>query len=271
MFNNWIKEKDLFDESGYRSKFLGAKYHGVDIGHYSQIVWAKNDKVGCGFTYCENYSAKYLLVCKYATGNIKNHQVYAISSDSNSDHKNDSDQKKNDVDHLHEEKTTQAITNQKITTTTQNMITTTPKITTTIQKITTTTQKTTTIEQNKATPEPKPSSQENKDESTRSVPTNNVEKQNPTVNSSVVLGNNTVTNDGDKKTENSVQVETKDSETVNNINENYEKDGIIDEVGPSVVFSDTATSGSIGLHKNSNFMKITNILLLINFVFVFFI
>ncbi|ORY54623.1 PR-1-like protein [Neocallimastix californiae] len=69
MFNNWMEEKSGFNSSGYRSKFKDISYNGEDIGHYSQIVWADNTEVGCGMTDCPNYSARYLLVCRYKTGN----------------------------------------------------------------------------------------------------------------------------------------------------------------------------------------------------------
>ncbi|KAL6618587.1 PR-1-like protein [Neocallimastix sp. 'constans'] len=70
MFNNWMEEKSGFNSSGYRSKFKDISYNGEDIGHYSQIVWADNTEVGCGMTDCPNYSARYLLVCRYKTGNV---------------------------------------------------------------------------------------------------------------------------------------------------------------------------------------------------------
>jgi len=77
MFNLWMTEKEAFDESGYRAKFLSGSYNGNVVGHYSQIVWASNTKLGCGLSYCEDYKYKYLLVCRYKTGNILNRQVYA--------------------------------------------------------------------------------------------------------------------------------------------------------------------------------------------------
>eukprot|EP00833_Pecoramyces_ruminatium_P007069 jgi/Orpsp1_1/1181101/evm.model.c7180000075846.1 len=77
MFNQWMSEKEAFDQSGYRANFKSGSYNGSVVGHYSQIVWASNSKVGCGLTYCENYKYKYLLVCRYETGNILKRQVYA--------------------------------------------------------------------------------------------------------------------------------------------------------------------------------------------------
>ena len=86
MFNQWMAEKEAFDESGYRAKLMGVSYNGKVVGHYSQIVWATNTKVGCGLTYCEDYTYKNILVCRYQTGNILYQQVYGepISSSSSS-------------------------------------------------------------------------------------------------------------------------------------------------------------------------------------------
>eukprot|EP00833_Pecoramyces_ruminatium_P011887 jgi/Orpsp1_1/1185919/evm.model.c7180000096018.2 len=75
LFNLWMSEKDAFDKSGYRSKFLSGSYNGDVVGHYSQIVWASNSKLGCGYTQCQNLGM-YLLVCRYETGNIINYEVY---------------------------------------------------------------------------------------------------------------------------------------------------------------------------------------------------
>ncbi|ORX55948.1 hypothetical protein BCR36DRAFT_581109 [Piromyces finnis] len=80
MFNQWMNEKAAFDESGYRAKFLDVSYNGKVVGHYSQIVWAKNSKLGCGLSYCEKLSYKNLLVCRYETGNYLNQQVYEESN-----------------------------------------------------------------------------------------------------------------------------------------------------------------------------------------------
>ncbi|KAL6625455.1 PR-1-like protein [Neocallimastix sp. 'constans'] len=77
LFELWMGEKKDFDESGYRAKFLSSSYNGKAIGHYSQIVWAANSKLGCGYAYCSNISLSYLLVCRYETGNYINQQVYA--------------------------------------------------------------------------------------------------------------------------------------------------------------------------------------------------
>ncbi|OUM56185.1 hypothetical protein PIROE2DRAFT_49887 [Piromyces sp. E2] len=74
LFNLWMSEKEAFDESGYRAKLVSISYNNKAIGHYSQIVWASNSKLGCGYNHCDNVGN--LLVCRYETGNIINYQVY---------------------------------------------------------------------------------------------------------------------------------------------------------------------------------------------------
>jgi len=137
MFNGWWDEKELFDKSGYRTDFKDVHYAGEDIGHYSQIVWSTTTKVGCGMTYCEHYKCKYLLVCRYDTGNILHRQVYAkgsssskssssssnssssSSSSSNSNSKSSSSSSDRSSEHNEERKTT-----ERKTTTVQRQATT---------------------------------------------------------------------------------------------------------------------------------------------------
>jgi len=125
LFYQFYNEKAAFDASGYRAKFLSGTYEGKMVGHYSQIVWAENTKVGCGLTDCrpQGYFKLYL-VCRYAKGNILNREVYALPSSTTT------------------KKTT--TTTKKTTTTTKKTTTTTKKTTTTTKKTTTTTKKTTT-------------------------------------------------------------------------------------------------------------------------------
>jgi len=85
MFNLWMSEKEAFDESGYRAKLVDINYNGRAIGHYSQIVWAANTKIGCGLTNCNNLYYRNLLVCRYETGNYINQQVYSDPSDTSFD------------------------------------------------------------------------------------------------------------------------------------------------------------------------------------------
>ena len=75
IFDLWMREKNVFDRSGYRAKLISTNFNGTTIGQYSQIVWAANSKFGCGYKYCDSMSMN-LLVCRYETGNILNQQVY---------------------------------------------------------------------------------------------------------------------------------------------------------------------------------------------------
>ncbi|ORX75261.1 PR-1-like protein [Anaeromyces robustus] len=76
IFYQWMEEKEAFDKSGYRAKLINISYNGEAVGHYSQIVWASNTKLGCGYTICPNLSINHLLVCRYGTGNIIGYEVY---------------------------------------------------------------------------------------------------------------------------------------------------------------------------------------------------
>lgn len=54
---------------------LGPTSTGADVGHYTQIIWADTQQVGCGKAYCQG-SWAYQLVCNYGPGgNIKTPQV----------------------------------------------------------------------------------------------------------------------------------------------------------------------------------------------------
>jgi len=125
MFNGWMEEKDLFDESGYRSSLEDIYYKGKDIGHYSQVVWAATTKVGCGLSYCENNRFKYTLICRYDTGNYLKKQVYALGSSSSNSSSNEQKSSSSKDDSHKENKTTGRTTTVKKTTTTTTTRTTT--------------------------------------------------------------------------------------------------------------------------------------------------
>ena len=57
----WEDERDSFERSDSNRK----KFPGGSFGHYSQIVWASNTKVGCGYANCEHSNLQYYLVCRY--------------------------------------------------------------------------------------------------------------------------------------------------------------------------------------------------------------
>ncbi|KAG4108463.1 hypothetical protein H8356DRAFT_1285297 [Neocallimastix lanati (nom. inval.)] len=62
LYKLWEDERELFERSdSYRKKYPGSH----SFGHYTQIVWAANTKVGCGQAYCRNLSQPYNLVCRY--------------------------------------------------------------------------------------------------------------------------------------------------------------------------------------------------------------
>jgi len=83
LFNQFMREKEAFDESNYREKFLNGSYNGKVVGHYSQIVWASNTKLGCGLADCSGKgSYKLFLVCRYQTGNTIGREVYALGDTS---------------------------------------------------------------------------------------------------------------------------------------------------------------------------------------------
>uniref|UniRef100_A0A3Q2DQD9 Cysteine rich secretory protein 3 n=1 Tax=Cyprinodon variegatus TaxID=28743 RepID=A0A3Q2DQD9_CYPVA len=43
---------------------VGSTNGGV-VGHYTQVVWAKSNQVGCAMAYCPNSKYKYFYVCHY--------------------------------------------------------------------------------------------------------------------------------------------------------------------------------------------------------------
>jgi len=260
MFNNWMSEKSAFLKSGYRSNFKGVSYGGEDIGHYTQIVWADNTKVGCGLSYCENFSAKYLLVCRYETGNILTRPVYTPGSGSSSSH---DDNKKSETTQKHSEERK---------TTTVHKTTTTHKVTTTVAQ-----QATKKAEQpkenssshneekkNNESPAPVNTNTSNPVKTSIPSPVNTPSPINPpspleTPIVPSVEGNSTVIENINKINDKSVPVEAnkptvRPDGTVEtkNINKDYDKDGIIDEVGPSSYKDNTgsivtgvALSGSV--------------------------
>ena len=83
MFNQWMDEKEAFDESGYRANLESTFYNGKSIGPYAQIVKAKNSKFGCGFSLCENLPYLYLLICRYEVPNRIGEEVYGQPINSN--------------------------------------------------------------------------------------------------------------------------------------------------------------------------------------------
>ncbi|KAL7288417.1 hypothetical protein TKK_0017505 [Trichogramma kaykai] len=69
----WYDEVKYFDKRNVQSYRHSPKY-----GHYSQLVWAETNKIGCGVTrYQEKGYKKLYLVCNYGpAGNTRNFPVY---------------------------------------------------------------------------------------------------------------------------------------------------------------------------------------------------
>jgi len=78
LFNQFMEEKADFDNSDARQKYMDGSY-----GHYSQIVWADNTKVGCGLEDCSaknGFGFELFMVCRYEEGNIIGYEVYALNT-----------------------------------------------------------------------------------------------------------------------------------------------------------------------------------------------
>ncbi|XP_014222130.1 venom allergen 3-like [Trichogramma pretiosum] len=78
MVNNWYNEVKDYSKNSV-SKFTSLKGpNGKDVGHYTQLVWAKTNRVGCGaMRYNDGRFNKFFLVCNYGpTGNYQGQPVY---------------------------------------------------------------------------------------------------------------------------------------------------------------------------------------------------
>ncbi len=86
LFNQFMSEKSAFDESNYREKFISGSYNGKVVGHYSQIVWASNTKLGCGLADCSSKGFyKLFMVCRYQTGNTIGYEVYGLKNNTSTE------------------------------------------------------------------------------------------------------------------------------------------------------------------------------------------
>ncbi|XP_077541105.1 GLIPR1-like protein 1 [Haemaphysalis longicornis] len=67
----WFNE---FEQAG--SDILSNYTFSPSNGHFTQIVWSRNAKIGCGVTECPNLGGRYM-VCNYGPGgNVVGKPVY---------------------------------------------------------------------------------------------------------------------------------------------------------------------------------------------------
>jgi len=78
--NMWYNEVKDFDSSTV-NKFKSKGHNGV-VGHYTQAVWAKTERVGCGFIQYESGQwFKRSLVCNYyPQGNFLGAPIYEVGN-----------------------------------------------------------------------------------------------------------------------------------------------------------------------------------------------
>ncbi|KAM8726406.1 cysteine-rich venom protein TEL1-like [Acanthopagrus schlegelii] len=61
-----------YDEVKYWKYGVGSTNKKKAVGHYTQVVWADSNKIGCGMATCPNADYKYYAVCQYSPpGNSK--------------------------------------------------------------------------------------------------------------------------------------------------------------------------------------------------------
>ncbi|HQT40451.1 MAG TPA: CAP family protein [Acidocella sp.] len=70
--NLWGGERRYFHDGSFPD--ISSTGNWMDVGHYSQIIWAATNEVGCGFA--ESYGRDYL-VCNYSPpGNVMGERPY---------------------------------------------------------------------------------------------------------------------------------------------------------------------------------------------------
>ncbi|XP_050302606.1 CRISP/Allergen/PR-1-like [Anthonomus grandis grandis] len=72
----WFDEHKNYKYKEVEKKDVGRK---PDILHYTQVIWAENEYIGCGYTYFqtdEAFGFKKLYVCNYAQGNVVGQYPY---------------------------------------------------------------------------------------------------------------------------------------------------------------------------------------------------
>jgi hypothetical protein len=72
LLGQWLEEKKYFKKGNYPNISTSGNVH--DVGHYSQMIWAKTTRLGCGIA--RNGGRDYL-VCQYGeSGNRSGKPVY---------------------------------------------------------------------------------------------------------------------------------------------------------------------------------------------------
>ncbi|KAJ8007364.1 hypothetical protein DPEC_G00116750 [Dallia pectoralis] len=68
----WFNEGE-----GYSYKYNRPIHIGHYVGHYTRMVWAKSNQIGCGAAHCPNSKFKYYYVCHYCPrGNLFGRKPY---------------------------------------------------------------------------------------------------------------------------------------------------------------------------------------------------
>lgn len=75
--NGEVAVQVWFDEISYYNYQSNTCASGRNCGHYTQVVWANSNKLGCARAYCSNLLLKHVIVCNYAPGgNIAGQRPY---------------------------------------------------------------------------------------------------------------------------------------------------------------------------------------------------
>ena len=75
--NMWFNEAKYFNYSTNKCQA------GQVCGHYTQVVWAKTNKIGCARNYCKNVRFGMSIVCNYAPGGNFNNELPYVKGKAN--------------------------------------------------------------------------------------------------------------------------------------------------------------------------------------------